>query len=132
MTSNATFMPQVINGQQIGLDFVFAHAKQAMGVAAADGRWLLVNDALSAFLGHSTTALTTMSWQDLVHPDDKTPFTQAFDHALTCNAAKALSARLQHCNGAYLNTQLEFVAITNNSAEAPHILIQLEPRVHAG
>lgn len=127
MTSNATFMPQVINGQQIGLDFVFAHAKQAMGVAAADGRWLLVNDALSAFLGHSTTALTTMSWQDLVHPDDKTPFTQAFDHALTCNAAKALSARLQHCNGAYLNTQLEFVAITNNSAEAPHILIQLEP-----
>jgi PAS domain S-box-containing protein len=41
-----------------------------MALAAPDGRWLQVNDALCRLLGYDADALLTMRYQDVTHPDD--------------------------------------------------------------
>jgi len=41
-----------------------------MALAAPDGRWLKVNDALCEILGYTSDELLTMSYQEVTHPDD--------------------------------------------------------------
>lgn len=48
----------------------FEAAPIGMALAAPDGRWLKVNDALCEIVGYSADELLTMSFQDMTHPDD--------------------------------------------------------------
>jgi PAS domain S-box-containing protein len=46
------------------------HAAIGMAIVGVDGRFITVNRALSRILGHPPDALTSMTFQELTHPDD--------------------------------------------------------------
>jgi PAS domain S-box-containing protein len=50
---------------------VFEHAPSGVALVRGDGRFLRVNPALSVMLGRPADTLMQMSWNDVVHPDDR-------------------------------------------------------------
>lgn len=48
----------------------FTNAPIGCALVGLDGRWLQVNDALCAIVGYSASELSTLTSQDITHPDD--------------------------------------------------------------
>jgi PAS domain S-box-containing protein len=68
---------------------VFEHAPSGVALVRADGRFLRVNPALSVMLGRPADTLRQMSWQDVVHPDDRDAAEAAAERALAAEGVEA-------------------------------------------
>lgn len=48
----------------------FEHSPNGMALVGLDGKWLLVNDALTKILGYTKEEFLQLTFQDITHPDD--------------------------------------------------------------
>ncbi len=55
----------------------FVYAPIGMGIASLEGRILRVNPAFCKMLGYSDTELVRMSWEELIHPEDRHRWNEA-------------------------------------------------------
>jgi PAS domain S-box-containing protein len=58
-------------GSEAEFRAIFENAPLGIAHVTADGRWVRVNEALCRILGYPADELTTMSFWDVTHPDDR-------------------------------------------------------------
>lgn len=97
-----------------------------MCVVAADGRFVLVNDALCEFFGLTREELVARSWQELTHPDDVAVDLQQVQRVLDGEIGSyRLTKRYRHADGRYLVGDLSVSGIRDDEGGFVHFVSQI-------
>lgn len=101
----------------------FEHAAIGMGIVSLDGRWLLVNSALSMLLGYSEEELLTMTFQEITYPEDL-QIDQLYlqDLILGKRQSYQKEKRYYHKRGSIIYALLSVTLVRDNEGN-PHFLI---------
>ena len=93
----------------------FVYAPIGMGIASLEGRILRVNPAFCKMLGYSETELVRMSWEELIHPEDRHRWNEA---------ATPAELRLVHRDGGLVYVQWNTSLVRDSEGKPQYQICQ--------
>ena len=100
----------------------FEQAMIGMALTALDGRWLAVNRAFPALLGHTEAELRAAPFGSFLHPDDRAAASAALDRLWDGGEAHTVELRSAHKDGR-VRWLLCSVALVRDAAGPPAYFI---------
>lgn len=76
-------------------------SQDILAIGTMDGRFLSTNPAFTALLGWTSDDLTTLTFSDLVHPEDHSTFLRNMDRLAASEAIHGAVVRRRHKDGSY-------------------------------
>ncbi|HJW58819.1 MAG TPA: diguanylate cyclase, partial [Actinomycetota bacterium] len=108
---------------------ILAAAPVATAVVGPDGRFLKVNPALCALVGHPEAALLAAGYQAVVHPEDRDADLEQLQRLLAGEATGyQLQQRCRRVDGEAISVLCNTWLATNQRGEALHLDGQNRPR----
>ncbi|WP_423196248.1 MULTISPECIES: diguanylate cyclase [unclassified Cupriavidus] len=104
------------------------HSAIGMALVGLDGRWQVVNRAMTELLGYSAEELRSLPFQQITHPDDLQPDLRQVERLLAGEIdSYRLEKRYRHKDGHYLWTLLAVSLVRDEATGAPdHFISQVE------
>lgn len=104
------------------------HSAIGMALVGLDGRWQLVNRAMSDLLGYSAEELRAMRFQLMTHPDDLTADLDQLERLIAGEIdSYRMEKRFRHKDGTYRWTLLAVSMVRNEQTGRPdHFISQVE------
>jgi diguanylate cyclase (GGDEF)-like protein/PAS domain S-box-containing protein len=105
----------------------FDAAPIGMALTAMDGRWIRVNDALCAIVGHSRQELLTHTYDEIAHPDDLADERVFMERLLAGDGpGGAREKRFLHKDGREIWIQLNVSLVRDARGEPFHLIVQAQ------
>ncbi|MBB4266204.1 PAS domain-containing sensor histidine kinase [Roseospira visakhapatnamensis] len=105
----------------------FQHASHGMALIGAEGRWLRVNAALCAMLGHTEAALRASTLQDICHSQDRADNIAWMTHVRAHPDTRfARETRYLRRDGSVLWVHVTGSMLAPRGGEAPVLIAQIQ------
>ena len=105
----------------------FENAATGMALVAIDGHWLQVNQALSHMLGYSKEELSSLTFQDITHPEDLATDLEFVKEMLTGQRnSYQMEKRYLRKNGDLVWALLAVSLLRDESGSAVHFISQIQ------
>ncbi len=105
----------------------FDHAPIGIGLVSPSGKWLKANRALCRILGYSADELVTMTFQDVVSPDDLGPSMIRISDILTGRQPSCeMEQRYIHSTGRTVWTSWSVSTTSREASETADLIFQIQ------
>ena len=104
----------------------FESAPIGIALVGTDGRWLRVNEALCRILGYTQRELSSLTFQDITHPDDLDEDLGLVEQVLADEIeGYTLEKRYFHKSGRVITAQLDVSLVRDDDGAPLHFISQI-------
>lgn len=121
-----TRLNQKIKLQEEQFRKTFEFAAIGMAIVGLDGKWIQVNKSLTKMLGYTEAEFTSLTFQDITHPEDLKSDLDLLEQLTNRKIVSyTMEKRYFHKDGSIIWADLSVSMVTNNSGLPKHFVSQI-------